>query len=501
MNAFIKYSLITSILLTSVCNAIAAEPQTTPKHITKQTWYMAKSPNFTILSDTGKKRTVELAKNLERFRSAFSLLTNVTLSETMRPVTVIASKRDKTYKLLRGDSDVIKNSSGFFQDSLTGNFSAIKVSKQRNTFDLKILFHEYTHYAKANLVTNNSPFWYNEGFAEYMGQIEFKNDLVMNFGKPSPWHLHNINNTEWMPLEELLNATYIKSDEKERRYKIYSQGWLLTHYLSHNNKDRKVKWKLLSLLSEGVDPVDAIEQTTNNNFDDFENELRAYARKQKHSFQEIHLENPLDVNELSVVKLSKAEANYQIGEFILQARNNMDVARSFFEKAVEIDNQHVNAITGLANTYLGSDIEKMTRLIDQAKGIEPNNPWLATVSGHLNSWKMNIAEDEATRKEFWNKAARDYNVAINSSSLNVEAISAAASLYWNAKRYEKFLELTELTYLIAPSNYNIRTKLIAAYVTNNQLEKAEEIATLVRRNHHMSSEQLEKFEEWYKQIN
>lgn len=424
-------------------------------------------------------------------------MTNVDLETTIRPVTLVATKRDNTYAFLKGGSEKVRNTAGFFMDTTNGNYSAIKLSKGNDKFNLSILFHEYTHYAKANLVSNNSPYWYSEGFAEFMGQIEFENDRIVNFGKPAFRHLQNIAAMKWMPLETLLNATHIDSKKRDQRYKIYSQGWLLVHYFSQDSEKSKQKKAFFSLITQGVDARAAIEQSTGMNFENFEKALRLHAKKRKHSYSQITLTSPFKDDEIEVRKASKDEAVYRLGEFALQTGLGHLVARPYFEKALELNPNYANALTGLANTYLGIDVEKMTALIDQAKSIEPKNPWTATISGHLNGWKMNRQEDDKSKKKYWNLAVRDYNLAINSATVNLEAILAAASLYYNNRRNTESLELTELAYQIAPSNYSIRTRLIFGYLQDRQIDKAKTIAEAIRRNHHMSDAAIKEFEDWY----
>ncbi len=493
-NVYLRFSwaLATACIFISLAHA-----DTSPKKIAKQKWHMAKSPNFTVMSDAGEKRAIKLAQNLERFRLVFSLLTNVDLENSMRPVSLIATKRDNTYQFLTGNSKNMRNTAGFFMDTTNGNYSAIKLSKGNDKFNLSILFHEYTHYAKANLVSANSPYWYSEGFADFMGQIEFENDSVVNFGKPHVRHLQNISVMKWMPLETLLSATHIDSAKRDERYKIYSQGWLLVHYFSQDSERSKQKKKYFDLLAQGLSPREAIEQSTGMSLSDFEKTLRKHAKQRRHSYSQITLKSPFQDSDIQVRRLSDAEAVYEIGVFALQTSLGYSTSRPFFEKALKLKPDYANALTGLANTYLSSDSGKMTELINRSKEIEPKNPWTATISGHLNGWKMDEHDDEKSQKKYWNLAVKDYNLAIKIDDANLEAILAAADLYAKKNRNEKYLELIEYAYIVAPSNYQIRTRLIYGYLQSKQVEKADSIANLIRRNHHMSESNIKRFEDWY----
>lgn len=491
---------LASLLLISLIATSPSQAKLSPNKAAKQKWFMAKSPNFTIIADSSEKKAVKLAQNLERFRAMYELLANANLNRLIRPVKVYATKREATYNFFRGDSKSLKNTSGFFTDSISGNYSAVKLSRGGKKYQLSILFHEYTHYLGSNLSSANSPYWYSEGFAEYLGETEFKDDNTILFGKPNIHHLNNIDQMHWMPLETLLNTSHIDSKNRKERYKIYSQGWLLVHYFESSPTRIKHKQQFLKLLSEGVKPYDAIEQSTNLSFSDFEKELKKHSRQRRHYFSHINLSSPLDVNDIQIKKLSPDEALYQLGEFALQARGDFTLSKPFFEKAIDINPQNADAFAGLANTYLGRDDAKVSELIDKAKSIEPENPWVATISGHLNGNKMKKAKNTEEKEKFWNQAARDYNTAINSGKINVEAITSAALLYSYNREYKKSLELFEIAYDLAPNNHSIRLNLIVQYLANKKKDLADIIATKVRLNHHLSDQRIDEFEKWYSEL-
>jgi len=488
------------LLLIAVTFTHSASAKLSPQKASKQKWYSASTSNFIVITDYGEKKAIKLAQNLERFRVMFELLANVKLDENIRPVKLYATKRSSTYNFLREQAGASKNTIGFFDDTINGNYAALKLDNT-SKYQLSVLFHEYTHYLSANLSRANNPFWCNEGFAEYMGEMEFKDDKTILHGKPEFKHLANIANMSWMPLDTLLNTNHIDSKERKKRYKIYSQGWLLVHYFNSSETLIKQQKKFFSLISSGVKPNDAIDQISELSFSEFEKALKKYSRQRKFSYSHITLDNTLNVNDIKIHKLKADEIAYQLGEFALQTGGENTESRPYFEKALTINPNNVDAIAGLANTYLGNNDEKLAALISKAKKISPKNPWVATVSGHFNARKMRLEKNEALRKEYWNQSVRDFNTAINSGKINVEAICGASSLYAYEKRYKKALELLELAYAFAPSNYRVRTKLISLYLANKNPEEAQKIVDRVTNSHHWSDSAIGGFEKWYaKQI-
>ena len=501
MNRSIKYLILFLVISIGFFSIENAQPKTSPKKVAKQTWHIVERPSFTLMTDAGEKRTKKMAHNLERFRLMFSHLTNAKLEHTVRPITIIASKREHTFAFIKGHSDALKRSTVFFKDSINGNYAGLKLFnyKYSEQTNLRALFHGYTYYASANLTKANSPYWYRKGFADYMSTLEFEDELTVNYGKPFHKNVRTLDNEKWVDLEQVLTTNYVASKHKKLRSQIFAQGWLLTHYLSQDSEKLRLKNRLFKLLNDGVEPVAAIEQSSGLSFSEFEKDLRKYSRR-KLNYQRISLSSPLKNKELAIRKLSKSEAVYRIGDFILQAGRGHLKARPYFEKALEIDPQYANAMAGLANTYLGKDIAKMTNLIDEAQSIEPDNPWAATVSGHLYSWKRNIENDKATKKIYWNKAIRNYNLALSSETINLEALLAAASLCWDVKKYDKYIELIELAYIAAPSNFEVQSKLIKAYLSNNQHNKAQSLATSLRKDSLISAKSISKFDDWYEEL-
>lgn len=467
-----------------------------PNKASKQKWYSASTANLTVISDDGAQQAVKLAQNLERFRSLYEILSNQKLDKNIRPVKLFATKRTSTFDLFRDWMNLSKNTVGYFSDTVNGNYSVLKL-KSNNKNQLSILFHNYTQYLSANLSSENHPLWYNEGSAAYMAEIEFVDDKTVLYGKHNARYINNIRNMDWMPLEVLLSANNIGLKNRKQRYKINSQGWLLVHYLNSTEELIKQKKVFLNLLNSGVKPKQALEESLDVSFSEFEKALKKYSRQRRFKYKTISIRNTFDNNEIKVNQLTADEVVYQLGDLALQNRGGYDQARPFFEKAISLNSSNANALAGLANTYLGSDDEKMASLIKKAKKVDPKNPWVATVSGHLNNRRFRMEENIKRKNLYRNQAVQDFNIAINSGKMNVEAIYGASTFYLIEKDYSKALELAMFAYDLAPSNHKVRTRLISLFLANKETPKALNVYNKVVNHHHGSEQSIVKFEKWY----
>jgi len=390
---FIKFLL--SIVGAAYC--LSAGATVKPDKIAKQKWFEASTSNFIVLTDKSEKAAIELAQNLERFRVMLELFTGSEIDRNLRPVKLIATKRVKTYRFLYGKGDGVRRTTGFFRDTLGGNYSALRLFSRSRDYNLSTVLHEYTHYLTANLAASNMPFWYNEGLAEFLGETQFKTDKVIHYGRPVIHHLENMAQTPWMPLDELLNTNHISHKKSRKRYKIYSQGWLLVHYLASNPEIGTKRDTFLKLLVKGVSPEEAVQSAFNFGIKELNAKLKNYKRGPFY-YSQITLKSPIDIGQIKVRRLAPQEVAYEIGEFVLQGRGHFGDARPFFETALSITPDYADALAGLANTYLGSDQAKMMTYVEKAKAIDKANPWVATISGHLHSWQMRTGESERGKK-------------------------------------------------------------------------------------------------------
>lgn len=471
------------------------------KKIERQKWVQITTPNFSVLSDQGEKAALNLVEKLEKFRLTYGIIGSVAIPDDNRSVKVVSTKSRDTYKFLVANNKDLKRTSGFFADRISGNYAVINnrridsksTARQSAT---SILFHEYTHYLTANLSFVSSPYWYNEGIADYLSVVKFPDASTVKLGLPIEYHLYNLNQMIWKPIEEILKTTHIGHKERKDRYRMYSQSWLLIHYFKNNSERSAELTNYLKLVSGGVSIDEAFMKSFEMDFKELDTLLKVYKRSKRYSYWEMSLKNHWKIEDYKVQTLATDDVLYELGELLLNGRNAHDEARMLFERVVELNPQHASALAGLANIHMFKELDKAHTLITKAKEADVDNPWVSTISGHINAIYALKAKTKEGYQQYKNLAVKDYNHAINSSGLNLEAIVAAANMYSNEGRWVKAKELIEIAYGYAPSNYRLREKLIYVSLALGDIEGADQIIQLVKLNNHMSELAMENFNTW-----
>lgn len=493
-----KNLLLALVVLVSFSTKTTLSAEPSAARVSNAKWYYIKTKNFTIVSDTSKKNTVKLVQNLEKFRTFSKLFDNQNAATETRPVKIYVTDNDRNYKLLTSYSKNLKNTGGFFRDTLNGNYAVMRF---RGSHSIATLFHEYTHYLMANSAGSNVPLWYNEGVAEFLGQLEFRKDNIVVYGKVDSSHLYQVNSAEWLDVETLFRMRVLDRKHREKTALFYSMSWLAFHYFKSNPELSNQLTHYVSLTQKGLDETDALKQSMDMTFKQLNKKLRLYARKRIFEYSEITLVDPFVESLLEVQKLERHDTAYQLAEFFLRSADDSVRAEKFFDESLKHDAEHVGSIAGKANIAMfrcdDDDCKEAKALIDAAKRLNSEDSFVRTISGHINIAMMYRETSPDVKSELRRYAVRDYNQAINNGGLNLEAIAAAASLYEKEGRWNKAKELREVVYYNARSNHSARISMIRAYLNNDELEPAKVIANTIRHNHHFSDEGIARFETWY----
>ncbi len=460
--------------------------------IVKRTWYKVSSPHFSIYTDSSKRTAKRLAENLERFRTVFYSFTGAQPAERIRKIKVVATRKRGIYNLLAGSKSKRKTA-GFFVDSVNGNYALVDLGRYNS---LSILFHEYTHYLHANMRIETPPRWFAEGIADYFSTMEFKDGTEIIYGKPHQGRLSYLRGAQWTPIERTLNASRFKTAKDTRQ--LYAQGWLMVHYFwSKQELSGKIE-HYLQLVASGIAVEDAVNQALGMSLRKLDRELRAYAKQSTHYYTKVSLSSELETGELSITKLSKDVAAFEVGEFVAQSRKLPELAEALYDESLGHNSTNANALAGLARIRFRKDFSSGESLIARAKALEPENPWVATVSGHINANKYLLVADTNEKARLWNNAISDYNQAIKEKPLNLDALYAVAQLYLiKGNSLEEYDRVVGAALDIAPSNNSVRRAAIVANLMNQRLDSAEFLADLVRTNSHLSAEGLEQFNKWF----
>ncbi|MGD0271837.1 MAG: hypothetical protein ABSB14_22420, partial [Candidatus Sulfotelmatobacter sp.] len=237
-------AMLLSILLSQF--ALAAE---------QSPWREIHSTHYTVITDAGEKRGIEVALRFEQMRSVFAtLLMRDRLNES-EPLTILAFKNDKNYyqsaPLRQGQPIDVP---GFFVPGDDQNFIVLNLFEPESW---RAVAHDFAHM----LVNNNYPpaaGWFDEGLAEYFSSIRlddkkyeiggdpelqsaYTEDLLQNQKEVRnlPKSLTEfLSGQVWLAMPDLLTMKHETSNYTEGTHHtlFYAQSWMVMHYLIHEKK-------------------------------------------------------------------------------------------------------------------------------------------------------------------------------------------------------------------------------------------------------------------------
>ena len=209
-------------------------------------WAVAKSDHFIVYTQRGETTARDAVERLEKFQIALRFITGTTATPSPARITVflVANSEAVQATMPYGGSGV----AGYYSTARRGAFAIMSRrnegagngSKGDTANDglnaQQILFHELTHHFTFQYFPAAYPVWYTEGFADYIGSMEIGRDNVVSIGSQVENRYRAFGMNDWLPVERLLTAkSYADVDNNVPL--LYSEGWLLVHYLS-NTKAR-----------------------------------------------------------------------------------------------------------------------------------------------------------------------------------------------------------------------------------------------------------------------
>lgn len=219
--------------------------------IARAEWQEASTTHFVVYADDAPARVRAYAEELERYDEALRALRSVparAVGKAGRVTVFMLDSTDDIHRLYGKGGDHI---AGFYQARAEGSVAFVPRKSNDYQSGLNILLHEYAHHFMAtNWSSAAFPMWYAEGFAEFHATAEFGRDGSIRFGTAPTSRVVNRRMTQLMPLKRLLLPDPGKMDELQT-FALYSRGWLLTHFVTFDDRRRQQLGTYITAVSEG----------------------------------------------------------------------------------------------------------------------------------------------------------------------------------------------------------------------------------------------------------
>ncbi len=225
-------------------------------------WVRIDTPNFVVYGEAGEKRTREVASQFERFREALGRILPGAATRAAVPTVVVVFNTARSFEPYRPIFNGKRvEVAGYFRASEFENIVALTIDSRVDA--MRVIFHEYTHLAIANIAPELPP-WVSEGLAEFYSTYLVSDDgRRATLGIPIPSHVQLLGTSPAIPLADLLAVTHASPlyNEGQRRSMFYAESWALVHYLMLEEPTRGANLsRYLRLVAAGTDAVAAWTQ-------------------------------------------------------------------------------------------------------------------------------------------------------------------------------------------------------------------------------------------------
>lgn len=319
-------------------------------------WYEVRSDNFQIFTNGNAEEVKALVREMEFFRGVVIAMTGSANINNKIPFRIFAASNRSDFKQFFSQFNVV----GVFTPSVRGHYAAIDLSAK--TFDRSgrpvrgadvYLKHEYVHYILRGGSRVRYPYWYEEGFAEYLSTLEYDKGEV-RVGYPVIGRHISLNQEFGIAgVEALLTSTRL--ERTLNTDVLYAQGWLLVHYLHTQPELAPRIADYLKRYDQTGDSVGAFNEVFKLDLGNLKRELTSIAERGRYNYGTLQLKQPLPEPNVTVRKLPPDESLLRLAEVLSHFRGDKrDFAEviDFYRNILAHDPGNREAVAGLATLSL-----------------------------------------------------------------------------------------------------------------------------------------------------
>ncbi|MGI9342354.1 MAG: DUF1570 domain-containing protein [Gammaproteobacteria bacterium] len=471
---------LAALLLSLVAAAVPA------KEVIDRDWIEVRTPNFTVRSAQSESDTVELARSLELFKVAVSILTNVSDTEAAIPTKIVAFRS-------RGDAaraGLDDNFAGLFAPSLREN--SIIIRETRGAQETEIILHEYVHFLVRNHGKHNYPKWFDEGFAEYLSssrvtRSEFK------VGLPLERRRGNLVYSNWIPMRRILSAEDYANWSREGQSMFYAEAWALVHFML-NRKDHDRPFgedmgRYLELLETGTGHEEAFAAAFGIDSSRLNRDVKRYLKKGKFAYFSLPIDMLLPDFDYAVDTLPREQVALTLADVALRL-GELDNADRWYAIAAEHEVTRAQALAGRGDVRKFQDeFDAALPFFTESIELAPDDPLCQL---DMAEYWHDLARATATREEradYYERAREHYVAAWKLDDQKPEPYAMyGLTMLEEGGRLDKAVEMLEEAEYLLPSDLLVRLWLAQAYAGLDRREEALAASRSVLAWSHENSE-------------
>ncbi|QFT56707.1 hypothetical protein [Microbulbifer sp. THAF38] len=427
-----------------------------PRYLGEEIWYQVDSKNFQVITDGDPSAVKTLVADLERYRAVAIELLEV--DPNVPKLTIYAAGDRDTYAGLVG-AELADMTNGLFDTSAEGSYALVNLDGRIVKKQLKareFLFHEYTHFLSYNGNTTHFPYWYSEGFAEFMATMSFPKKGRYELGEIPQERAQTLMYAGLMPLDRLLRATVYDTDPEEKA-DVYASGWLLSHWLMMEG-DKAEEFKLfVKDYNDGADPVKSLEKALGMSVKELE---KAYvAAFDSGEYEVVSGVIPPEFKEVTpqVKRLHKREAVNVLANFIAQSGYNLQALDDLITYSYHtgIYSTELAAIKASADLRVGN-FPQASHLLASVPKKDRQQPWYLNAHAWLTVNQQATVPNDARDLRSLKRAREEFDYLVKREPKNASHwFGLAMAMEMLGYPREEYLAKLEEAYNRAPRELHI----------------------------------------------
>jgi hypothetical protein len=418
-------------------------------------WQKYETSHFVLYTDIEPAQALLMMDELEVFKASLEQLLRVDSGVPLPKLTAYRFNTKSLYSLFVQKPSI----GGYYTNTANGPIIVIGDSNTTGIGGLNIVFHEYIHFFQRAVSGPSHPTWFSEGLAEFFSSLKIEQDVI-KIGQAPAGRLKHLQANKMLELDTLFSLkTYIESDILNSR--LYSSAWLVTHFmmLSHRNgfSDYNANLaKMLALQANGVDAVEAFNQSFDIDLVEFKAQIREYARIR--NLNGAQFPRPKVAPNVTVTPLTIAQS-YAVLAPIAFGRTNSTLFEDFLAQGVALNDTLSLAMLG-AHKVFKDDNEAGLAMLDAALENTSNT--------ELTAHPL-AAQVEHFKGESYFNLARQLQKQRKQGSLERKDVEQAD------KYVDQALMHYQSSYELEPSPYTLR-RLMHIYSIKKDLPRANQYA-------------------------
>ncbi|WP_444902511.1 hypothetical protein ACJJIG_10095 [Microbulbifer sp. SSSA007] len=439
-----------------LCFGFVLTANAAPRYLGEEIWYEVDSENFRVITDGDPKAVKTLVADLERYRAVATELLEV--DPNTPKLTIYAAGDRDTYAGLVG-AELAEMTNGLFDTSAEGSYALVNLDGRSIKKQLKareFLFHEYTHFLSYNGNTIHFPYWYSEGFAEFMATMSFPKKGRYELGEIPQERAQTLMYAGLMPLDRLLRATVYNTDAEEKA-DVYASGWLLSHWLMMEGDKSEEFKQFVKAYNDGADPVKSLEKALGMSVEELE---KAYvAAFDSGEYEVVSGEIPAHFKEAKpkVKRLPKRESVNILAGFIAQSGYNLQALDDLLSYAYHagIYSTQLAAIKASADLRIG-DFPQASHLLASVPRSDRQQPWYLSAHAWLTVNQQATVPNHARDLRSLKKSREEFKYLVDKEPENASHwFGLAMAMEMLGYPREEYLEKLEQAYIRAPRELHI----------------------------------------------